>query len=246
MHVHLFRLKTKSRHWYAQIYIGGKRHRFCCKTADKPTARDYARNRAQELQGRFNRGLVGCPPRSLCGSRKLSTASSASFSHGFGCRPKREPPRCLPRRGHTSRPTPTWRRSHRKTEALDPRQHQPDRVRAGGSSLTHCPPNPAQLTRRKRIMPTSSSARPPGLYSKPFAITGWTPDLRGIFAWQALGGQTPGYGYCRPTTRFSSQSIGENTMHTRCVRLPERIAGIAMTSHPPSPRPPCRTNEIPM
>src|ERR1019366_8719328 len=30
-------------------------------------------------------------------------------------------------------------------EALDPRQQEPDQLRAGGRSLTHCPLNPAQL-----------------------------------------------------------------------------------------------------
>jgi integrase len=61
MHVHLFRLDTKTAHWYAQLYVGGKRYRFSCLTEDKTTAREYARQRLEELKARHNRGLVGLP-----------------------------------------------------------------------------------------------------------------------------------------------------------------------------------------
>jgi hypothetical protein len=61
MHVHLFRLNTKSCHWYAQAYVGGKRHRFSCHTSDKATARKYGQKRLRELEEHFNRGLAGLP-----------------------------------------------------------------------------------------------------------------------------------------------------------------------------------------
>src|SRR2546426_888800 len=61
MHVHLFRLPTDSQHWYAQLYVDGKRYRFTCRTADKATAREYANQRAKKLADRHNRGLTGLP-----------------------------------------------------------------------------------------------------------------------------------------------------------------------------------------
>jgi integrase len=61
MHVHLFRLTAHSRNWYAQVYLGGKRHRFTCKTTDKRTARQYAQRKLELLRERYHRGLVGLP-----------------------------------------------------------------------------------------------------------------------------------------------------------------------------------------
>lgn len=62
MHAHLFRLDTKSRHWYAQVYTpDGKRRRFSCRTRDKGTARKFAERRLRELEEAFDRGLAGLP-----------------------------------------------------------------------------------------------------------------------------------------------------------------------------------------
>jgi len=61
MHVHLFRLDTKSRHWYAQLYVGGKRHRFSCRTRDRATARKFAERRLSALEDAHNRGLAELP-----------------------------------------------------------------------------------------------------------------------------------------------------------------------------------------
>ncbi len=61
MLVHLYRRKGESPHWHAQAYVGSKRYRFSCRTDDKSTAREYARQRVEELKARHNRGLVGLP-----------------------------------------------------------------------------------------------------------------------------------------------------------------------------------------
>ena len=61
MRVHIHRRKGESPYWHAQAYVGGKRYRFSCKTEDKETAREYARQRVAELKGRHDRGLVGQP-----------------------------------------------------------------------------------------------------------------------------------------------------------------------------------------
>lgn len=61
MQVHVYRRTGESPHWHAQVYVGGRRYRFSCKTDDKVTAREYARKRLQELKERHNRGLAGLP-----------------------------------------------------------------------------------------------------------------------------------------------------------------------------------------
>lgn len=61
MRAHIYRRKGESPHWHAQAYIGGKRYRFSCQTEDKSTAREYARQRIEELKARHDRGLVGLP-----------------------------------------------------------------------------------------------------------------------------------------------------------------------------------------
>ena len=59
--VHLYRRAGESRYWQALVYVHGQRHRFSCRTSDKPTARQYARQRLLELEERHNRGLNGLP-----------------------------------------------------------------------------------------------------------------------------------------------------------------------------------------
>lgn len=59
--LHIYRRDGETPHWQAQVYVGGKRYRFSCVTDDKPTARQYAQRRVQELQERHNRGLAGLP-----------------------------------------------------------------------------------------------------------------------------------------------------------------------------------------
>lgn len=59
--VHIYRRAGESRHWQAQVYVGGRRYRFTCLTSERGTAREYARQRADELLARHNRGLVGLP-----------------------------------------------------------------------------------------------------------------------------------------------------------------------------------------
>ncbi len=61
MQVHLYRRKGESPQWHAQVYVGGKRYRFTCLTDDKATAREYARQRLEDLKTRYNRGLIGLP-----------------------------------------------------------------------------------------------------------------------------------------------------------------------------------------
>ncbi len=61
MRVHIYRRKGETPHWQAQVYVGTKRYRFSCLTEDKATAREYARQRIDELKARHNRGLVGLP-----------------------------------------------------------------------------------------------------------------------------------------------------------------------------------------
>src|SRR6266566_6181991 len=61
MRAHIYRRKGESPHWHAQVYVGGKRYRFSCQTEDKSTAREYARQRVEELNARHDRGLVGLP-----------------------------------------------------------------------------------------------------------------------------------------------------------------------------------------
>src|SRR2546422_2323160 len=61
MRVHLYRRKGETPHWHAQVYVGAKRYRFSCLTEDKTTAREYARQRLEELKVRHSRGLVGLP-----------------------------------------------------------------------------------------------------------------------------------------------------------------------------------------
>src|SRR5947209_6558696 len=61
MRVHLYRRKGETPYWHAQAYVGGRRYRFSCLTDDKSTAREYARQRVEELKARRNRGLVGLP-----------------------------------------------------------------------------------------------------------------------------------------------------------------------------------------
>lgn len=59
--VHLYQRKDESRYWQALVYLHGRRHRFSCRTSDKPTARRYAQSRLKELEERHNRGLGGLP-----------------------------------------------------------------------------------------------------------------------------------------------------------------------------------------
>ena len=61
MQVHIYRRAGESPYWHAQVYVGGRRYRFSCQTEDKATAREYARQRAEALTGRHNRGLIGLP-----------------------------------------------------------------------------------------------------------------------------------------------------------------------------------------
>ena len=61
MRIHIHRRKGESPFWHAQVYVGAKRYRFSCQTEDKETAREYARQRAEELKARHNRGLIGLP-----------------------------------------------------------------------------------------------------------------------------------------------------------------------------------------
>ncbi len=61
MRVHLYRRSGETPYWHAQVYVGGKRYRFSCQTDDKSTAREYARQRVEELKARHNRGLIGLP-----------------------------------------------------------------------------------------------------------------------------------------------------------------------------------------
>ena len=61
MQVHMYRRQHESPNWHAQLYVGGKRYRFSCKTTHKSTARQYAQRRARELEERHNRGLTGLP-----------------------------------------------------------------------------------------------------------------------------------------------------------------------------------------
>jgi integrase len=61
MQLHIYRRRGESPYWHAQVYVGAKRYRFSCQTDDKSTAREYARQRVEELKARHNRGLVGLP-----------------------------------------------------------------------------------------------------------------------------------------------------------------------------------------
>ena len=61
MQVHIYRRAGESPNWHAQVYVGGKRYRFSCDTEEKATAREYARQRVEELKAHHNRGLVGLP-----------------------------------------------------------------------------------------------------------------------------------------------------------------------------------------
>jgi len=61
MRVHIYHRKGETPYWHAQAYVGGKRYRFSCLTEDKTTAREYARQRLEELKARHNRCLVGLP-----------------------------------------------------------------------------------------------------------------------------------------------------------------------------------------
>jgi len=61
MRIHIYRRKGESPYWHAQVYAGTKRYRFSCLTEDKTTAREYARQRLEELKARHNRGLIGLP-----------------------------------------------------------------------------------------------------------------------------------------------------------------------------------------
>src|SRR6266480_1744969 len=61
MKVTIYRRKGETPYWQAQVYVGGKRYRFSCQTDDKATAREYARQRVEELKARHNRGLTGLP-----------------------------------------------------------------------------------------------------------------------------------------------------------------------------------------
>jgi len=61
MRVHIYRRKGETPYWHAQAYVGGKRYRFSCQTEDKETAREYARQRINEVKARHNRGLIGLP-----------------------------------------------------------------------------------------------------------------------------------------------------------------------------------------
>ena len=61
MRVRTYRRKGESPYWQAQVYVGSKRYRFSCQTDDRETAREFARQRVQELKARHNRGLVGLP-----------------------------------------------------------------------------------------------------------------------------------------------------------------------------------------
>jgi integrase len=59
--LHLYRRKGETTKWQAQVYVGGRRYRFSCRTGDRTTAREYARKRLDDLKARHNRGLVGLP-----------------------------------------------------------------------------------------------------------------------------------------------------------------------------------------
>ena len=59
--LHLYCRNGETPNWYAQVYVGGRRHRFSCHTTQKVTARRYAQKRVTELEERFNRGLTGEP-----------------------------------------------------------------------------------------------------------------------------------------------------------------------------------------
>ena len=63
MRIHIYRRKGESPYWHAQVYAGAKRYRFSCLTEDKTTAREYARQRLEELKARHDRGLIGLPER---------------------------------------------------------------------------------------------------------------------------------------------------------------------------------------
>jgi integrase len=59
--VHLYRRPGETTCWQAQVYVGGRRYRFSCRTTDKRAARGYAQRRVAELEERYNRGLTGLP-----------------------------------------------------------------------------------------------------------------------------------------------------------------------------------------
>ena len=61
MQIKIHRRNGESPNWQALVRIGGKRHRFSCRTTNKTTARKYAEQRAAELEARYNRGLIGQP-----------------------------------------------------------------------------------------------------------------------------------------------------------------------------------------
>ena len=61
MQIHLYRRKGESHKWQTLVYLNGHRYRFSCRTDDKPTAREYARQRVEDLKARHNRGLIGLP-----------------------------------------------------------------------------------------------------------------------------------------------------------------------------------------
>jgi len=61
MRVHLYRRKGETPYWHAQAYVGTRRCRFACKTDERETAREYARQRIEELKARHNRRLIGLP-----------------------------------------------------------------------------------------------------------------------------------------------------------------------------------------
>jgi hypothetical protein len=73
MQVRIYRRKGESPYWQAQAYVGGRRYRFRCETADKSIAREYARQRVEELKARHNAHLFAlqllCSAMLLCGVR---------------------------------------------------------------------------------------------------------------------------------------------------------------------------------
>jgi integrase len=61
MSIKLYRRRGESSQWQAQVYIGGRRYRFTCRTDNRAIAREYADQRAKALRERHDRGLVGLP-----------------------------------------------------------------------------------------------------------------------------------------------------------------------------------------
>ncbi len=79
---HLYQRKDESRNWQALAYLHGRRYRFSCRTADKATARQYARGSRAftvDLHPLNNSGVSGTATLSLDGGELTVTIDATGL-----------------------------------------------------------------------------------------------------------------------------------------------------------------------